>query len=92
MPKAKGDTVFTKAKIHDVIVYPLKKFVDERGRLAALLDSLQALARGDAATSIPREPVELADVLDAAVHAARRRHAGTRFELRNRAGRRGARL
>lgn len=28
--------VFTKGKIHDVVVYPLKKFVDERGWLAEL--------------------------------------------------------
>lgn len=28
--------IFTKGKIHDVVVYPLKKFVDERGYLAEL--------------------------------------------------------
>lgn len=30
------ESIFTKGKIHDVIVYPLKKFVDERGWLAEL--------------------------------------------------------
>jgi dTDP-4-dehydrorhamnose 3,5-epimerase len=30
------NTVFTKGKIHDLIVYPLRKFVDERGWLAEL--------------------------------------------------------
>ena len=34
--KNKTDSIFTKAKIHDVVVYPLKKFVDERGWLAEL--------------------------------------------------------
>jgi dTDP-4-dehydrorhamnose 3,5-epimerase len=28
--------IFTKGKIHDVVVYPLRKFVDERGWLAEL--------------------------------------------------------
>lgn len=34
-PKEKEE-IFTKGKIHDVVVYPLKKFVDERGWLAEL--------------------------------------------------------
>ncbi|HEX9963310.1 MAG TPA: dTDP-4-dehydrorhamnose 3,5-epimerase family protein [Pyrinomonadaceae bacterium] len=34
-PTAKQDT-FTKGKIQDVVVYPLKKYVDERGWLAEL--------------------------------------------------------
>ena len=34
-PTAKQDT-FTKGKIEDVVVYPLKKYVDERGWLAEL--------------------------------------------------------
>ena len=29
-------SIFTKGKIHDVVVYPLRKFVDERGWLAEL--------------------------------------------------------
>lgn len=36
MQTAKETTQFTKAKIQDVVVYPLKKFVDERGWLAEL--------------------------------------------------------
>ena len=53
----------------------------ELDRIVHLLDGLQALARGDAASSLPREPVDLADVLDAAVYAARRRHPLTTFDL-----------
>jgi len=34
--KAEVFTIFTKGKIHDVVVYPLKKYVDERGWLAEL--------------------------------------------------------
>jgi two-component system sensor histidine kinase PrrB len=49
--------------------------------MVALLEGLQALARGDAADAVPREPVELGDVVDAAVQAARRRHPAVRFEL-----------
>lgn len=36
MQTARKDTEFTKGKIQDVVVYPLKKFVDERGWLAEL--------------------------------------------------------
>lgn len=32
----KSESVFTKGKINDVVIYPLKKFVDERGWLAEL--------------------------------------------------------
>jgi two-component system sensor histidine kinase PrrB len=46
-----------------------------------LLEGLQALARGDAASSIPREQLDVADVLDAALYAARRRHPDTTFTL-----------
>ena len=46
-----------------------------------LLDGLQALARGEAADALPREDVELADLVDAAVYEARRRHPGVTFEL-----------
>jgi len=49
-----------------------------------LLEGLQALARGEAADSLPREPVELGDVLDAAVHGARKRHPAVRYELAGR--------
>jgi len=56
----------------------------EQDRMVHLLEGLQALARGEAAASLPREPVELGDVLDAAVHAARKRHPGVRYELAGR--------
>lgn len=36
MQTSKAETNFTKGKIQDVVVYPLKKFVDERGWLAEL--------------------------------------------------------
>lgn len=36
MQTSKQESVFTKGKIHDVIIYPIKKFVDERGWLAEL--------------------------------------------------------
>jgi dTDP-4-dehydrorhamnose 3,5-epimerase len=35
-PAEKKGDIFTKGKIQDVVVYPLKKFVDERGWLAEL--------------------------------------------------------
>jgi two-component system, OmpR family, sensor histidine kinase PrrB len=56
----------------------------EQDRMVHLLEGLQALARGEAAESLPRGPVELGDVLDAAVHGARKRHPGVVFELAGR--------
>lgn len=53
----------------------------EQEDLVSVLDALQALARGDSATALPREPVDLAEVLDSAVEAARRRHPAARIEL-----------
>jgi signal transduction histidine kinase len=53
----------------------------EQERIVHLLEGLQALARGDAAESLPREDVELADLVDEALYAARRRHPGVEFEL-----------
>ena len=47
-------------------------------RLAALLDALQALARGDAG-AVVREPVDVGDVADAAIADARRRHPQVDF-------------
>jgi signal transduction histidine kinase len=49
----------------------------QQRRLVALLDGLQALARGDATP--PLEPVDLGDVVDGAVAAARDRHPATRW-------------
>ncbi|HEV2812680.1 MAG TPA: HAMP domain-containing sensor histidine kinase [Solirubrobacteraceae bacterium] len=45
----------------------------QQRRVVALLDGLQALARGDAAPELA--PLDLADVVDAALAAARERHA-----------------
>ena len=56
----------------------------EQDRMVHLLEGLQALARGEAAESLPREPVELGDVLDAAVHGARKRHPDVQYELAGR--------
>jgi signal transduction histidine kinase len=47
-------------------------------RLAALLDALQALARGDAG-AVAHEPVDVGDVADAALADARRRHPQVDF-------------
>jgi len=55
-------------------------------RMVALLEGLQALARGEAAEAVPRESVELGDLIDAALHDARRRHPGVRFELADAGG------
>jgi two-component system sensor histidine kinase PrrB len=49
-------------------------------RLAALLDGLQALARGDAGAA-EREPVDVGEVADAALVDARRRHPAVDFAL-----------
>jgi two-component system sensor histidine kinase PrrB len=53
----------------------------EQERIVHLLEGLQALARGDAAESLPREEVELGDLVDAALYAARRRHPATAFDV-----------
>jgi two-component system, OmpR family, sensor histidine kinase PrrB len=53
----------------------------ELERAVHVLEGLQALARGEAAESLPREDVELDEVIDAAVYAARRRHPATRYTL-----------
>jgi two-component system sensor histidine kinase PrrB len=46
----------------------------ELGRLIALLEALRTLARGEATEGLPTERVDLADLVDAAVEGARRRH------------------
>ena len=53
----------------------------EQEDLVAVLDALQALARGDSAAALPREPIDMAEVIDSAVEAARRRHPGAHVEL-----------
>lgn len=64
----------------------LRETTAEQERIVHLLEGLQALARGEAAESLPRERVELADLVDAAVHAAGRRHPGTGYALEDRIG------
>jgi signal transduction histidine kinase len=51
--------------------------LEQQRRVVALLDGLQALARGDAAPEL--EPLDLADAVDAALAAARDRHPGIRW-------------
>jgi two-component system sensor histidine kinase PrrB len=50
----------------------------EQRRLVHLLDGLQALARGDA--PVEHTDVDLVDVVDASLQAARSRHPGTTWE------------
>jgi signal transduction histidine kinase len=64
----------------------LRESTAEQERIVHLIDGLQALARGDAAEALPREDVELGDLVDSAVFSARRRHPGVTFELRETAG------
>src|SRR5438874_3677896 len=59
----------------------LRGVTAEQERIVHLLEGLQALARGDAAESLPREDVEVGDLVDAAVYAARRRHPNVSYEL-----------
>jgi len=60
----------------------LEEVVADQARLAALLDGLQSLARGDADVANRETPLDLADVADAAVAAARRRHPALTVALR----------
>jgi signal transduction histidine kinase len=59
-----------------------REAIAEQRRLVDLLDSLQALARGDAGP-VERTEVDLAELLDASAGAAADRHPG--IELRTRA-------
>lgn len=49
----------------------------EQGRMVALLAGLQRLARGDAAEAVPRERLDLAEVVDTAAAHATARHPAT---------------
>jgi signal transduction histidine kinase len=60
----------------------LRESSAEQDRIVHLLEGLQALARGEAADALPREDVELGDLVDAAIYGARRRHPGVAYELR----------
>jgi signal transduction histidine kinase len=59
----------------------LEDALAEQRRLVALLDGLQALARGDA-EAVDRAPVDLVDVVDAASAGARARHPGLELDAR----------
>ena len=59
----------------------LRESTAEQERIVHLLDGLTALARGEAGDALPREDVEMADLVDAAVYAARRRHPAVTYEL-----------
>lgn len=59
----------------------LAEVAEEHARLVVLLDALQALARGDAEGQVPRGPVDLAEVAEQAVSAARARTPGGTFTL-----------
>ena len=59
----------------------LEEIAVEQERIVHLLDGLTALARGEAADALPREAVELGDLADAAVGAARRRHPDVAWTL-----------
>jgi two-component system sensor histidine kinase PrrB len=50
-------------------------------RATRLLELLQTLARGDSGTALPREQVDLAELTETAVEAARARHPGTDWKL-----------
>jgi two-component system, OmpR family, sensor histidine kinase PrrB len=67
----------------------LQEVTAEQERIVHLLDGLQALARGEAAESLPREDVELGDVVDSALFAARRRHPEIAYEVDDRIERAG---
>jgi two-component system, OmpR family, sensor histidine kinase PrrB len=62
----------------------VREMTAEQERIVHLLEGLQALARGEAAETLPRTEVELGDLVDAAVYAAGRRHPAVRFELDDR--------
>ncbi|MGX6450017.1 sensor histidine kinase, partial [Patulibacter sp. S7RM1-6] len=49
----------------------LEEVEEEQDRLVALLDALQALARGDAGGRLDRRPVDLVEIVEHAVAAAR---------------------
>lgn len=59
----------------------LAEVAEEHARLVALLDALQALARGDAGARLERAPVDLAELADQAVGAARAAAPGVTFVL-----------
>jgi two-component system, OmpR family, sensor histidine kinase PrrB len=59
----------------------LEEVAVEQSELVTLLDALQALARGDAGAVLPRGLLDFAEIVDAAVESARRRHPESQIEL-----------
>jgi signal transduction histidine kinase len=59
----------------------LGETIEEQARLVALLTALQSLARADARAGMEHEPVDVGELADAAVEAARRRHPEARIDL-----------
>jgi two-component system, OmpR family, sensor histidine kinase PrrB len=59
----------------------LREIAAEQDELVSLLDSLQALARGDSRSALPSEDLDFADLVDGAVEAAGRRHPEATVEL-----------
>jgi two-component system, OmpR family, sensor histidine kinase PrrB len=53
----------------------------EAERALRLLQALQTLARGDAGAALPREPVELGELVETAVETARSRHPEISWRL-----------
>ncbi len=54
---------------------------DDVGRVVALFDALEALARGELATGRLEDALDLGEVLDAAIDQLRRRHPGVTVSL-----------
>ena len=59
----------------------LSETIEEQARLVALLTALQSLARADARAGMDHELVDVGEIADAAVEAARRRHPQARIDL-----------
>lgn len=59
----------------------LGETIEEQARLVALLTALQSLARADARAGMDHELVDVGEIADAAVEAARRRHPHARIDL-----------
>lgn len=59
----------------------LAQMDSDAARMMRMLGILQTLARGDSAAALPREKVELPELVGAAVESARDRHPSNRWEL-----------
>jgi two-component system sensor histidine kinase PrrB len=59
----------------------LEEVATEQRELITLLDALQALARGDAGAALPRERLDFAEIVDAAIVSTRRRHPSASIEF-----------